>query len=59
MLGSILSNILLVLGCSFFAGKELTLLKESMDLLCIGGMRHKEGKFNSTGAQACVVSPLL
>ncbi|KAG2062704.1 calcium proton exchanger, partial [Suillus decipiens] len=39
MLGSILSNILLVLGCSFFAG----------------GLYHKEGRFNDTGAQACVV----
>ncbi|KAG2077836.1 calcium/proton exchanger [Suillus decipiens] len=36
MLGSILSNILLVLGCSFFAG----------------GLYHKEGRFNDTGAQA-------
>ncbi|KAG0705145.1 Sodium/calcium exchanger protein-domain-containing protein [Suillus ampliporus] len=36
MLGSILSNILLVLGCSFFAG----------------GLYHKQGIFNSTGAQA-------
>ncbi|KAG2041936.1 Sodium/calcium exchanger protein-domain-containing protein [Suillus americanus] len=36
MLGSILSNILLVLGCSFFAG----------------GLYHKEGVFNGTGAQA-------
>ncbi|KAF9227753.1 Calcium/proton exchanger [Gyrodon lividus] len=36
MLGSILSNILLVLGCSFLAG----------------GWIHKEGSFNSTGAQA-------
>ncbi|OAX39380.1 calcium/proton exchanger [Rhizopogon vinicolor AM-OR11-026] len=37
MLGSILSNILLVLGCSFFAG----------------GLYHSEGVFNSTGAQTC------
>ncbi|KAG1749618.1 Sodium/calcium exchanger protein-domain-containing protein [Suillus paluster] len=36
MLGSILSNILLVLGCSFLAG----------------GLYHEEGIFNSTGAQA-------
>ncbi|KAG2116527.1 Sodium/calcium exchanger protein-domain-containing protein [Suillus discolor] len=36
MLGSILSNILLVLGCSFLAG----------------GLYHKEGIFNGTGAQA-------
>lgn len=36
MLGSILSNILLVLGCSFLAG----------------GLYHKEGLFNGTGAQA-------
>ncbi|KAG1877644.1 calcium proton exchanger [Suillus subalutaceus] len=36
MLGSILSNILLVLGCSFLAG----------------GLYHKEGVFNGTGAQA-------
>ncbi|KAF8844815.1 Calcium/proton exchanger [Paxillus ammoniavirescens] len=36
MLGSILSNILLVLGCSFLAG----------------GFIHKEGSFNSSGAQA-------
>lgn len=36
MLGSILSNILLVLGCSFLAG----------------GIYHTEGIFNGTGAQA-------
>jgi Ca2+:H+ antiporter len=36
MLGSILSNILLVLGCSFF----------------VGGLYHQEGVFNGTGAQA-------
>jgi Ca2+:H+ antiporter len=36
MLGSILSNILLVLGCSFLAG----------------GLYHTEGIFNGTGAQA-------
>ncbi|KAF9246380.1 calcium proton exchanger [Melanogaster broomeanus] len=36
MLGSILSNILLVLGCSFLAG----------------GFIHEEGSFNSSGAQA-------
>lgn len=36
MLGSILSNILLVLGCSFLAG----------------GLYHAEGSFNTTGAQA-------
>ncbi|KAG2364508.1 Sodium/calcium exchanger protein-domain-containing protein [Suillus spraguei] len=36
MLGSILSNLLLVLGCSFLAG----------------GLYHKEGVFNSAGAQA-------
>ncbi|KAL4077262.1 Sodium/calcium exchanger protein-domain-containing protein [Scleroderma yunnanense] len=36
MLGSILSNILLVLGCSFLAG----------------GFIHEEGTFNLTGAQA-------
>ncbi|KAG1877648.1 calcium proton exchanger [Suillus subalutaceus] len=36
MLGSILSNLLLVLGCSFLAG----------------GLCHKEGVFNSAGAQA-------
>ncbi|KAG2146897.1 calcium proton exchanger [Suillus bovinus] len=36
MLGSILSNILLVLGCSFLAG----------------GLYHEEGIFNGTGAQA-------
>lgn len=36
MLGSILSNILLVLGCSFLAG----------------GFYHTEGSFNLTGAQA-------
>ncbi|KIM55052.1 hypothetical protein SCLCIDRAFT_1221459 [Scleroderma citrinum Foug A] len=36
MLGSILSNILLVLGCSFF----------------VGGLLQEEGTFNSTGAQA-------
>lgn len=36
MLGSILSNILLVLGCSFLAG----------------GLYHTEGVFNGTGAQA-------
>lgn len=36
MLGSILSNILLVLGCSFLAG----------------GFYHSEGSFNLTGAQA-------
>lgn len=36
LLGSILSNILLVLGCSFLAG----------------GLVHQEGSFNSTGAQA-------
>ncbi|KAG2349412.1 calcium proton exchanger [Suillus weaverae] len=36
MLGSILSNILLVLGCSFLAG----------------GLYHKQGIFNGTGAQA-------
>ncbi|KAG2364506.1 Sodium/calcium exchanger protein-domain-containing protein [Suillus spraguei] len=40
MLGSILSNILLVLGCSFFAG----------------GLYHKEGRFNDTGAQACLMT---
>jgi hypothetical protein len=31
MLGSILSNILLVLGCSFLAGKGLTLLRDNRD----------------------------
>ncbi|PVG04062.1 putative VCX1-vacuolar Ca++/H+ exchanger [Serendipita vermifera] len=36
MLGSILSNILLVLGCAFFAG----------------GLSHHEGSFQETGAQA-------
>ncbi|KIM21352.1 hypothetical protein M408DRAFT_333492 [Serendipita vermifera MAFF 305830] len=36
MLGSILSNILLVLGCAFFAG----------------GLTHHEGNFEATGAQA-------
>jgi Ca2+:H+ antiporter len=36
MLGSILSNLLLVLGCSFLAG----------------GLYHEEGIFNSAGAQA-------
>ncbi|KAG2041935.1 calcium proton exchanger [Suillus americanus] len=36
MLGSILSNLLLVLGCSFLAG----------------GLYHKEGFFNRAGAQA-------
>lgn len=36
MLGSILSNILLVLGCAFFAG----------------GVKRHEGKFDATGAQA-------
>jgi Ca2+:H+ antiporter len=36
MLGSILSNILLVLGCSFLAG----------------GLTHHEGNFEVTGAQA-------
>lgn len=36
MLGSILSNILLVLGCSFLAG----------------GLTHHEGNFEATGAQA-------
>ncbi|KAG1797699.1 Sodium/calcium exchanger protein-domain-containing protein [Suillus plorans] len=36
MIGSILSNILLVLGCSFLAG----------------GLYHTEGLFNGTGAQA-------
>ncbi|KAG1906218.1 calcium proton exchanger [Suillus fuscotomentosus] len=36
MIGSILSNILLVLGCSFLAG----------------GLYHREGLFNGTGAQA-------
>ena len=36
MLGSILSNILLVLGCSFFAG----------------GLKHHEGNFQVQGAQA-------
>ncbi|KAG1756308.1 calcium proton exchanger [Suillus paluster] len=35
MLGSILSNVLLVLGCSFLAG----------------GIYHEEGSFNITGAQ--------
>lgn len=35
MLGSILSNILLVLGCSFF----------------VGGLYQEQGSFNSTGAQ--------
>ncbi|KAG1871401.1 calcium proton exchanger [Suillus subluteus] len=35
MIGSILSNILLVLGCSFLAG----------------GLYHKQGFFNGTGAQ--------
>ncbi|KAG2108644.1 Sodium/calcium exchanger protein-domain-containing protein, partial [Suillus discolor] len=39
MIGSILSNILLVLGCSFLAG----------------GLYHTEGLFNGTGAQACVL----
>ncbi|KAG1831031.1 Sodium/calcium exchanger protein-domain-containing protein [Suillus variegatus] len=39
MIGSILSNILLVLGCSFLAG----------------GLYHPEGLFNGTGAQACVL----
>lgn len=60
MLGSILSNILLVLGCSFLAGKGLTFLKESIDLLGVGGLYHEEGHFNKIGAQACVnLSPLL
>ncbi|KAG2144120.1 calcium proton exchanger [Suillus bovinus] len=36
MIGSILSNILFVLGCSFFAG----------------GLYHTQGLFNGTGAQA-------
>ncbi|KAG9035364.1 hypothetical protein FS842_003711 [Serendipita sp. 407] len=44
MLGSILSNILLVLGCAFFAG----------------GVKRHEGVFEATGAQAassvCLVS---
>ncbi|KAG1742800.1 hypothetical protein EDB19DRAFT_596393, partial [Suillus lakei] len=35
MLGSILSNILLVLGCSFL----------------VGGLYHEQGFFNGTGAQ--------
>ncbi|KAG2147283.1 Sodium/calcium exchanger protein-domain-containing protein [Suillus cothurnatus] len=40
MLGSILSNLLLVLGCSFLAG----------------GLYHEEGIFNSAGAQACLMT---
>ncbi|KAG2060067.1 calcium/proton exchanger [Suillus hirtellus] len=42
MIGSILSNILLVLGCSFLAG----------------GLYHREGIFNGTGAQACLITLL-
>lgn len=61
MLGSILSNILLVLGCSFLAGKGPLLLKEKMGSLDIGGLYHTQGFFNGTGAQAYVLycSPLL
>jgi Ca2+:H+ antiporter len=55
MLGSILSNILLVLGCSFLAGKGPLLLKEKMGSLGIGGLYHTQGFFNGTGAQACVL----
>ncbi|KAG1790912.1 uncharacterized protein HD556DRAFT_1387912 [Suillus plorans] len=43
MLGSILSNILLVLGCSFLAG----------------GLYHSEGFFNGTGAQICLPDDCL
>lgn len=55
MIGSILSNILLVLGCSFLAGKGSPRLKESMGSLGTGGLYHPEGLFNGTGAQACVL----
>ena len=58
MLGSILSNILLVLGCSFLAGMWLTVVwmcAFSPHRSHIGGIKIHESEFRVTAAQTSVL----
>jgi len=61
MLGSILSNILLVLGCSFIAGSFSHAAVQLMVLNCmtIAGFKYKESHFQAVGAQAWVHSLII
>lgn len=64
MLGSILSNLLLVLGCSFFFGKLIAMhsLSASRDMVLNpipGGIKHSVLEFQETGAQAYVFYILI
>jgi len=52
MLGSVLSNILLVLGCSFVAGTPHLLYLSGYRLVSIGGLVRRESNFAVTAAQA-------
>ena len=56
MLGSILSNILLVLGCSFLAGMWVMVVWTcELNRSHIGGIKNHESKFRVTAAQTSVL----
>lgn len=59
LLGSILSNLLLVLGCSFLAGVFFPVYRHILSLtdaspISTGGMKVNENNFAVTAAQTCV-----
>ena len=60
MLGSILSNLLLVLGCAFLAGEQGSFLAylNGCLLRMQGGVVYPESEFQVTAAQTYVTSHL-
>lgn len=58
MLGSILSNLLFILGTSFFFGEQILSHIVSATLILVklkGGLKHNELKYKETGAHSYVL----